>query len=171
MPSMLDPSFEAQLMPWTKIGCKSLSAITDELLRLLPLELLWDVQEVKSKPKMRLCHPFPSAKDWTSKSKWEHSSEELPINLENHWESIRPGTTFSDLLFWTIGVSEISRLGNMFLLVLSRPKTASLQFLHGSLLSKLFLLPKLHFSLKTPLLSLTFRKNVTFPTIFLCKFT
>lgn len=171
MPSMLDPSFEAQLMLWTKIGCKSPLAITEELLLLLTLELHWDVQEVKSKPKMRLCHLFQSAKDWTSKSKWEHSSEELPTNLESHWESTRPGTISLDLWYWMIGVSEISRPGNMFLLVLSQPKTALLQFLLGSLLSKPFQLPKWPLSLKTQLLLPTSRKSVTFPTTSLCKFT
>ena len=69
-----------------------------------------------------------------------------------------------------IGVSEISRPGNMSLSVLSQPKMVSLQFLLGSLLSKHFLPPKWLFSLKTRLLSPTSRKNDIFPTTFPCKF-
>ena len=45
---------------------------------------------------------------------------------------MKPGIIFSDLFYLTIGHSEISRLGNMFLWVHLQQKMVFPQFLHGS---------------------------------------
>jgi len=76
-----------------------------------------------------------------------------------------PGTIFSALFYWMIGVSEISKSGSTFLLAPSLPKTECQPFPLGLSLSKHSKDVKSPSTSKTPLLWLTSTRRTTNHTI------
>lgn len=130
---MLVQLLEAHKTHSIKTGFRFPSVIMEDHHQLLPVELNSEDQEARSKLKMLLIHLSVIVKGLISKWKSVLLLVEIPMSSENQSKLMKPGIMSSDSYYSMIGVSEISRHGNMFHWVLLQLKTVFQQFHHGLL--------------------------------------